>query len=203
MDAPPPMPLGYASPPSTRASRPLDLIAIAATTMLAGMVVGASTNAINGAVSPNYFVNVMGWQGITDVWRASIVQGVLEGFVIEMILSILFTATVGIVTKATCPYRTSLRWLGAILAAVYILWAVGGLAGVALAAIDPQFFQTTFFGVPFGYWEMLRFAWVGGSIWGAEFGGLLAVIIGLVLIRANWRRMLERESGRGLNLRLN
>ncbi len=35
---------------------------------------------------------------------------------------------------------------------------------------------------------MLRYAWVGGSIWGTELGGLLSVILGVVVLRANWRR---------------
>jgi hypothetical protein len=34
---------------------------------------------------------------------------------------------------------------------------------------------------------MVRFAWVGGSIWGVEFGGLGSVIVTIVLLKANWR----------------
>ena len=35
---------------------------------------------------------------------------------------------------------------------------------------------------------MLAYAWVGGSIWGVQLGGLVSVVLGLVVLRANWRR---------------
>ena len=76
MDGSAPIPLEYDCPPPTRPARPLALVGIAVAAILAGTLMGASTNAVNGAVSPTYFINVMGWQYVSNVWLASILQGV-------------------------------------------------------------------------------------------------------------------------------
>lgn len=170
--------------------RPLALLGIAITSILAGAVVGASTNAINGAVSPTYFVRIMEWQDVSDVWRASLAEGILEGLIFGIVFALIFTTTIGIVTKATCTYLTALRYLLVILLAVYGCWAIGGLIGMGLATLSPEFYRRAFIGVPEDFGQMLRYAWVGGSIWGVEFGGLLALVIGLVIFRARWRRRL-------------
>jgi hypothetical protein len=94
---------------------------------------------------------------------------------------------VGIITRLTCKYRTGFTCLVGILIAVYSLWVLGGLLGVIFANARPDFFRQNFVGVPAGRREMLEYAWVGGSIWGEEFGGLLAVIVGLIVFCARWR----------------
>src|SRR6185437_4806174 len=188
MDVLIPLQLEYEVPPPIPPARPVALIGIAATTILAGMLVGASSNAINGIVSPTYFINVLGWQGVPNVWSASIVQGLFEGSVLGAVLSAIFTTTIGIVTRATCPYRMGLNCLGRILLAVYVFWGVGGIVGMLLADFNSHYFQSTFTKVPNGHTEMLKFAWVGGSIWGAYIGGPLAFIVGLGEVRIHWRR---------------
>ena len=42
---------------------------------------------------------------------------------------------------------------------------------------------------------MLRYAWVGGSIWGLEFGGLAAVVVASVLFAAARRARSEARGG--------
>jgi len=195
MDTPTPIPLEYASPPPTRPARPLSLVGVGVGAILAGTLVGASTNAINGAVSPTYFINIMGWQYVSNVWLASILQGVFEGSIVGLLFSAILTTSIGIVTRGTCECGHGLRWLGYMVLAIFGTWTIGGMCGVALAALSPSFFQNTFIGVPSDHTQMLRFAWVGGSIWGAEFGGFAIVVVGLVLFRLSWRRMLKRESG--------
>jgi hypothetical protein len=37
--------------------------------------------------------------------------------------------------------------------------------------------------IRYGYAAMFRYAWVGGSIWGITFGGIIVMIIGTVLFR--------------------
>ncbi len=109
-----------------------------------------------------------------------------------MAFSLVFTVGTGIITGAACPYRLAFKHLLGILAGSYLGWALGGLAAMGLASLSPEFYRGMFFGVPEERWPMLRYAWVGGSIWGAELGGLVSVILGLVVLRANWHRAVWR-----------
>ncbi len=60
----------------TEPSRLGALLLIAATTIVGGAIIGVTTNAINGVVSPIYFQNVMRWHRVEDIWSASIVRPV-------------------------------------------------------------------------------------------------------------------------------
>ena len=86
------------------------------------------------------------------------------------------------------------RLLRQIVLTTYVLWVVGDILGVALAAVQPLWFRYNFIGVPSDHHQMLRYAWVGGSIWGAYFGGAVAVIVGLARFGWNWRRIATRQS---------
>jgi hypothetical protein len=171
-----------------RRSRPLALAGLAAGGILAGGLIGGTTNAINGAVSPAYFVRILGWEDVTDIHRAAIAQGIFEGLLFGVGFALLFAAVVGIMTRAACPFGFGLKHLLGIVGAVYACWILGGLLAVGLAALSPEFYHHAFRGVPEDRAGMLRYAWVGGSILGAQLGGLVSVILGLVVFRANWRR---------------
>ena len=175
------------------AARPLDLAATAVVGMVFGGFLGATTNAVNGLVSPRYFVTILGWRDVADVWRASIAQGLFEGLLLGVVFSAVFTTACGLITGAACSFGFAARHLLGILGGTYSCWALGGLAGIALACLSPEFYRHTYFGVPAEPGPMIRYAWVGGSIWGAEFGGLLAVLLGLVILRSNWRRQSRAE----------
>ena len=84
--------------------RPVSLAAIAVSGVLASGFLGGTTNAVNGAVSPTYFVTILRWQGVEDVWRASIAQGIFEGLLFGIFFSLLFTVATGIVTGASCSF---------------------------------------------------------------------------------------------------
>ena len=168
--------------------RPLVLAGIAVCGVLAGGLLGGTTNAINGWVSPTYFITVLRWQGIEDVWRASVAQGIFEGFLFGVFFSLVFTVTTGNITGGACSFGFAFKHLLGVLGGAYTCWVLGGLAAIGLASLSPGFFRQTFFRVPQEFGAMLRYAWVGGSIWGAEVGGLVSVIVGLVILRANWRR---------------
>ena len=169
-------------------SHPLALPSIAFTSIVFGGVIGATTNAINGAVSPEYFRQIMRWHHVDHIWRASVAQGIFEGLIYGFIFSIIFTLVVGRVSSGRCSYRTALAHLLAIVVSIYICWILGGLCGVGLASLSREFYRYTFHGVPEDDPGMLRFAWVGGSIWGAIFGGLLACVVGSLWFAANWRK---------------
>jgi hypothetical protein len=167
------------------------MIGLAFTGVLLGAVFGALTNSVNGWVSPSYFRNIMRWHDVADIWRASIAQGILEGLMLGLAFSVIFVSVVGIISRARCPYKTAAAYLVGIAIFAVVGWVIGGLIAMGLAALSPDFFRHAFRGAPRDFAEMLRYAWVGGSIWGLEFGGLASVIVGSVLFRAKWRGLAE------------
>jgi hypothetical protein len=167
---------------------PLALVGLAVTGIAAGATLGAVTNSVNGWVSPLYFRTILCWHDVQDVWRASIAQGVFEGLVLGFFLSLVFVIVVGTVSKARCPYRFGASVLLSIVATAFVCWVIGGLLGMGLATLSPEFYRHTFIGVPEDFPEMLRYAWVGGSIWGVEFGGIALTILGSFLFYARWQR---------------
>jgi hypothetical protein len=180
-------------PQISREPRPLVVAAIAISGILASGFLGGSTNAVNGAVSPTYFVTILRWHGVEDVWRASVAQGVFEGLLFGIFFSLLFTVSTGIITEASCSFGFALKHLLGILGGASICWALGGLAAMGLATLSPEFYRRAFIGVPKEFGPMLGYAWVGGSIWGAEFGGFASLVVGLVVLRANWRHQVPEQ----------
>ena len=168
--------------------RPFALVGLAVTGILAGAVLGALTNSINGWVSPLYFRNILRWHDVEDVWRASIAQGIFEGLLFGLFLALVFTIVVGCVSKARCSYRFGVVTLMFIAVAALVCWAVGGLLGMGLAPSARSSTAMPSIGVPQDFGEMLRYAWVGGSIWGIEFGGFALTILGSFLFYARWQR---------------
>ena len=179
---------------SLNRSRPGSLIAIAFTGVVVGAMLGALTNTVNGWVSPLYFRNIMRWDDVENLWRASIAQGILEGIVFGLLFSVMFTAVVGIVSRARCPYWLGLSYIVLVAVAALGCWAIGGLIGMGLATLSPEFYRHAFRGVPEDFGEMLRYAWVGGSIWGIQFGGFAFLVVGSVLFRAKWRQIQDEAA---------
>jgi len=174
--------------------RPFALVGLAVTGIVAGAALGALTNSINGWVSPLYFRNVLRWQDVEDVWWASIAQGIFEGLLFGILLSLAFVIVAGIVSKARCGYRFGAAVLLAVVAAAFVCWMIGGLLGMGLAALSPEFFRHAFKGVPQDFAELLRYAWVGGSITGIQFGGVAAMILGSFVFYARWQRRMGRST---------
>jgi hypothetical protein len=172
----------------TKRLRPLSLFLLASTGVAAGALLGAVTNSINGYVSPLYFRNILGWQNLDDVWRASIAQGIFEGILLGLCFSVVFIAAIGIISKAQCSYWRGCAYIGLVTVAALIAWAAGGAIAMGLATLSPEFYRHAFWGVPEDFIEMLRYAWVGGSIWGVELGGLAFSILAVILFYSHWRR---------------
>jgi hypothetical protein len=185
------------TPEVSRPARPGALAGIALCGVLASGLLGGTTNAVNGLVSPAYFVTILGWQGVEDVWRASIAQGVFEGLLFGVFFSLAFSVATGIMTGVGCTFGFAFQHLLGILGGAYLCWAFGGLVAMGLATLSPEFYRRAFIGVPAEQGAMLRYAWVGGSIWGAELGGLVCLVIGQVVLRANWRRQVSVGGGPG------
>lgn len=171
-----------------RSVRPLAILGVAASVVLGGAILGATTNAINGAISPHYFRVIMGWHEVENIWTAAVAQGIFEGTIYGILFAAVFTLVVGVVSRAECPYAVAMRYVLWILAGIYGCWLAGGLIAMGLASLSPEFYRRTFVGVPDAFEPMLRYAWVGGSIWGAMFGGLLAASIGSTIFAVNWKR---------------
>jgi hypothetical protein len=176
-------------PNLVRAPHPIEVGGIFLTCVLAGVLVGAMVNAVNGLVSPHYFIAVLRWDHLPAdaVWHASIVQGMLEGFACGCFLAAVFTVGTGIITGDRCSYQCAVKQLAGILAGACGFWILGGLAAIGLATLSPDFYRAAFIGVPDDFDARLGYAWVGGSIWGVQVGGLLSVVVSLVVLRANWR----------------
>jgi len=176
-----------------RKVRPLALAGIALTGVLASGFLGGTTNAVNGWVSPGYFVTILHWQGVESVWRASVPQGPFAGLLFGVFFSLVFTVATGIITRVSCSFGFAFKHLLGVLGGTYLCWAFGGAAALGLASFSPEFYRGTFIGVPGEFGAMLRYAWVGGSIWGAELGGFVSVVVGLVVLWANWRGQIPKQ----------
>jgi hypothetical protein len=175
-------------------ANPSTLFAIAITLIAVGGVIGALTNAINGAVSPLYFVTIMHWYNVENVWRAAIAQGIFEGSAYGALFSLVFTIVVGTAPGFRIPYSFTIKHIVTAVAVTILCWCIGGFIALGLATLSPEFYQNAFIGVPDDFFEMLRYAWVGGSIWGAMFGAVLSVIIASISVRTDWWRRVRLVS---------
>jgi hypothetical protein len=117
------------------------LAGLAVTGILAGAALGALTNAINGWVGPLCFRNILGWHDVADVWRASIAQGIFEGLLCGLFLALVFIIVIGCVSKARCSYGFGVITLLFVVVAALVCWAVGGLLGMGLATLSPEFYR--------------------------------------------------------------
>jgi hypothetical protein len=163
----------------------------------AGGTLGALTNCVNGRISPDYFMNALGWEYAADVPAAAVAQGIYEGTMLGLVLSTLFAVTVGWVSKARCPFRIAAYHLLRIFAWALVCWCLGGMIGVLLAIISPGFFPI---GETFrqDYSRLLSFAWVGGSIQAIEWGGSAMALLECILFRARWSPPSHSHSEDGL-----
>jgi hypothetical protein len=174
--------------------KPIRLIGIWVTGILGAAVLGAVTNFVNAQVSELYFRQVMRWEHVSQISRAIVAQGVFEGLLCGLVLSTIFATAAGMISRGECPYVFGVRFVGGLCLAAFVCWVLGGLLGIVLAALSPEFYRATFAGVPEAAGERLRFAWVGGSIWGLQFGGAGVTFVFLALFRAAWRQRIEEAS---------
>jgi hypothetical protein len=166
--------------------RPFVPLLVIGAGILAGAFVGAVTNTINSTISADYFQGVMGWTA-ADAPRFAVAQGVLEGAGLGLGFGIIFGAasalSTGLRTGAPLPLRVLLQSVILVCAC----WTLGGLAGVAFAAMAPAYFRQALFQAPYVNTPLLPYAWVGGTIWGAYAGSAIAAIWGCIVLHVRWR----------------
>lgn len=166
---------------------PKTLMAIALSSIILGSLFGALTNIINGAVSPFYFELVMGWR-FNNIWKASIAQGIFEGTIYGIFFSIVFTTGFGLITKGKASLSFALKILIQVLFFIMSCWFIGGAIATLLALLSPDFYHSHFYFPPKESSDLLRFAWVGGSIWGGIIGAVLGCILSLVWTKNTWNK---------------
>ena len=156
--------------------------------IVGGGALGAVTNFINGWVSPLYFQNIMRWEHVENIPRAAIAQGIFEGLICGLVFGTIFVVATSLISKLRAPISYSLSYLGLFFASALIAWLVGGCLAMLLAFLSPDFYKHAFIGVPDDAPSMIRYAWVGGSIWGVQFGGFALLIIWIAVFWSKWRQ---------------
>lgn len=151
--------------------------------LLMGMAIGGGTNTINGLVSPEYFVNILGWNPSSNIWGMSIIQGLFEGLIYGFVFAVVYTGIAASKPSSTIKNSQIIRFIFKVGTIILLIWVIGGVLAVVLAFISPDFYRSSFIAVPSETEAMLRYAWVGGSIWGGMLGGLLSLIVGAVLFK--------------------
>jgi hypothetical protein len=154
--------------------------------IVGGGVLGALTNLINGRVSPMYFQNIMHWKDVADIPRAAIAQGVFEGLICGLAFGTIFVLAVSVISKLHLRVGHSLCYLALLFGSAFLAWCLGGFLAMLLAWISPDFYRHAFIGVPEDLSSMVRYAWVGGSIWGVQFGGFALLIVWVAVFGLRW-----------------
>lgn len=177
-------------------ARPLEIAALLPSGVIGGVLTGAAMNIVNGWLSPLYFTTVFatwGNKSATEVWVTSISHGMLEGLGFGIVFAFIFTSVVVFISRLCCPFRLALLAQCKIIGLTFLFWFIGGLNAILIALFWPQFYDN-FVGLPSGKANALKFAWVGGSIYGVYGGGMLAVIIGSIMFSVQWQKLKKQES---------
>jgi len=168
------------------------ILFVALSCIFAGGLIGGVTNLINGAASPYYFRRVMGWD-FPDIWVASIAQGIFEGFLYGVLFGFFFSSAFAYFTKGKAPYSFAIKQLAKVMLLIVSFWFIGGIMAIVLALLSPDFYADKFIYAvpPSEKIELIKFAWVGGSIWGELIGGLFSSILGIFIIKISWNKELS------------
>lgn len=175
---------------------PTGSIAIALTALCCvamGGIIGVGTNIINGVISQDYFITVMKWK-FSDVYPAIVAQGILEGITNGVLFAVIFAAGFGIVTRGKADFSFAYRHLRLVFVFVLGCWVAGGLLGMTLAALSADFYRAQFASGLAAQANLSAFAWVGGSIQGAQLGAVLSAVLGIVVMRNAWNAALHPQS---------
>ncbi|MBX2802424.1 MAG: hypothetical protein KTR31_32390 [Myxococcales bacterium] len=163
---------------------------------MSSALLGALTNAINGWVSPAYFRRVLRWD-FDGIWAAAVAQGIFEGLLYGVVFALVLTVLAGVFTKGSARFSLLMKYLVGIWLGALVAWVFGGVAGITLAALSADRFRAMVYTAPEDPALLLPFAWVGGSIQGVVLGGVLAVGVGVVLLRAEFAKQATSQPAEG------
>ena len=110
-----------------------------------------------------------------------------------MFFSLVFSCVYIISNKAELTVVSSIKWILFMGLIAIALWMLGGIIAILLSVLSPEFYKKTFIGVPDEFGAMIRYAWVGGSIWDVSFGGILVMIIGTIMFRNNYKQIKDKK----------
>lgn len=186
-------PIAYAVAPSLPPVRWGRAAAVPGLCMLAAWLVGAFTNGVSGVVSRAYFDAIVGWMyGGRMSWGEVIFQGLLESTAFGVLLAFAFTLVFVLATGCRATLRDAAVALAAGIIVCLALWLVGGLAGIAWTTLSPVSFRNAFRVVAPTQADLVRWGFVGGSLWGAYFGGLAAILTASIVAHVRYRSGIDR-----------
>lgn len=152
-----------------------------------GGVIGGTTNWINGKISKEYFKLVMDWN-FPNVRYVAIIQGIFEGLGYGIVFSCIFTIGFAWITKMKADWGFTIQQLKKIVLIIYGGWFLGGSLTMLFTLVFPATFEAyLIYILSTKKLALVRFAWVGGSVWGGMIGGVIALIWGLINTKKEWK----------------
>ncbi|MEM1012009.1 MAG: hypothetical protein AAGI46_07285 [Planctomycetota bacterium] len=150
-----------------------------------GGLLGILTNLSHAAISGEYFSLVLNRGGSPQ--SIAFEHGWIEGGISGFAFGLLLTLFAGASGWAWLSWRNMVRPVVFGLIAAAICMIVGGIAGATWAAVSSDSFISNFRQARRAS-NVVAFAWVGGSIW-AAYGGVLVAMITAAVV---WTRQLVR-----------
>ena len=172
---------------STKKTKPVNLVILVLLLTGIGGMIGATTNLINGNVSEEYFRRILGWN-FEGIWKAAILQGIFEGLIYGLIFSLIYTTGFAIITKKKGDWKFIKKLLKKLIPIIYGCWLSGGIIALLLSLVFPDEYGHLIRAVPKETIPKIKYAWVGGSIWGGIIGGIISLIYGLIITHKEWRK---------------
>lgn len=165
-----------------RQQRPITHLLLFLTGVGMSMFLGLFCNAINGRICLTYYTAVLRVvRESAEPFRVVLVQGLFEGVCFGIPLALLFVIGLGVINRFRTSYTTGLKFLSMIGGLTILFWGLGGSIALGMAALSTEWYRGTFYvAKEIALSEIPAFAWVGGSIWGLEIGGVVSLIFVLI-----------------------
>ncbi len=178
--------------------RPVAVLAIAVTGVVASTSVTTITYAVNAWICPLYFNELFPGFDPDDIFRASVERGYFYGLLGGICLSFMYA--MAIITGLRRTYLFAARNVLGIVSGTILCWVLGGLFGMLHGYIDHDLLHDSIPAQPINGMEVrmeielpISITWVSGSIWGLYIGGFVSMAVGLFVFQARWFQALLRS----------